>query len=102
MAGLNARFGDLFVGVCACHPPSPPISMGGTIIGGLSSIQVESSSQARTGDIGIGYCGHPTIIVGGSSTSQGGGAGKARTGDVVAGCISGIIITGAGTAQTGG
>jgi len=31
MPGI-ARLTDIFVGVCACHPPLPPIPMGGTIV----------------------------------------------------------------------
>ena len=91
----HARIGDVFVGVCCCHPPIPCIGSAGVIVTGASNTATENSSDARVGDIGIGFCGHPTVIVSGSGTVSIEGNSNARVGDAVAGCITGIIVTGA-------
>ena len=100
MAVSMARVTDLWIGVCACHPPSPPIPMAGLII--LSSFDgsAQSLGTARFGDITIGFCGHPGIIVTSSSVSTLDNRGKARRGDIVVGCNIGVIVGGAGTCVT--
>lgn len=98
----TSRIGDAGVGLCACHPPSPPIPMTGVIISGASSHKVENSSVARIGDIVLGVCGHTGVLVGGSSNSKSEGSGIVRVGDSFVGCFSGVITTGAGSDNTGG
>jgi len=91
----HARIGDVFVGVCCCHPPASCVGAAGIIVTGASNVTTENSSDARIGDIGVGFCGHPTVIVSGSDTVTIEGDSNARIGDAVAGCIIGAIVTGA-------
>jgi len=91
----HARMGDMFVGVCCCHPPIPCIGSAGVIVTGASKTTTEYLPDARIGDVGIGFCGHPTVIVSGSGTVTIEGSSNARVGDAVAGCIVGVIVTGA-------
>jgi len=88
-----ARIGDAFVGICICHPT--PIGMTGIIVTGASISTCESSPITRIGDIGIGVCGHITMIVTGAEKCVVEGSPPARIGDAVAGCINGLIVTGA-------
>ena len=92
MAGI-ARITDIWVGVCSCHPPLPPIAMGGVIVTGSSNSSSNNLGQARIGDVTIGYCGHPGVIVTGSNVSKANNIGLARLGDAVVGCNIGVIST---------
>ena len=87
---------DIFVGVCAWHPPSPPIPMGGAIVTGSGNSNGNELGLARNTDIVIGYCGHPGTIVSGSGDININNLGAARTGDVVVGWIIGTLVTGSG------
>jgi len=91
----HVRIGDIFAGVCCCHPPIPCIGMAGVIVTGAGKTITENSPDSRIGDIGVGFCGHPTVIVSGSDTTTIENSPNARIGDVVAGCINGALITGA-------
>jgi len=75
--------------------------MVGFIITGSGDEKMEYLGEARRFDLGFGFCGHPTFIVGGSTTADTNNIAKARVGDAVAGCIVGVMITGAGTGKTG-
>ncbi len=90
----NVRVGDIFVGVCCCHPPIPCIPSAGAIVTGSSVCSMDGLPTSRVGDIGVGFCGHPTVIVSGSSVVSIDSANAARTGDAVAGCICGALVTG--------
>jgi uncharacterized Zn-binding protein involved in type VI secretion len=69
--------------------------MAGVIVTGASRTSTENSPNSRIGDIGVGFCGHPTVIVSGSGTTTIENSPDARVGDAVAGCIVGALITGA-------
>ena len=75
--------------------------MVGFIITGSGDEKMEYLGEARIFDIGFGFCGHPTMIVAGSPTANTNSRAKARVGDMVAGCIVGVMVTGAGTGLTG-
>jgi len=96
------RVGDVFVGTCCCHPPIPCIGMAGVIVSGASNAKIENASAARVGDIGIGYCGHPTVLVTGSGAASSASSDNSRIGDAVAGCILGAMVTGASKTDIGG
>ena len=98
----SSRIGDMFVGVCCCHPPIPCIGMAGLIVTGSPDTDTEESPQARVGDIGIGFCGHSTMIVAGSPTVEVNSRDAARVGDPVSGCITGAMVTGADTVKKDG
>jgi len=91
----DARTGDIFAGVCCCKPHPKCVNMVGIIVNGCDSASSKGLQEARVGDIGIGSCGHPTLIITGSSTVTINNQANARVGDLVAGCINGVIITGA-------
>lgn len=93
MPGI-ARTTDIFVGVCDCHPPLPPIPMGGTIVTSSENTIANNLGVARLTDIVVGYCGHIGLIVSASEDIKVNGLGIARVGDAVAGCLTGIISTG--------
>lgn len=90
----------IFVKNC-CHPPIPCIATAGVIVTGSGDHTVDGSAQARTGDIGVAFCGHLTVIVSGSGQSDTNGRGKARAGDPVAACPVGAIVSGTGKEDTG-
>ena len=75
--------------------------MVGVIVTGSGDDKMEYLGEARRTDLGIGYCGHATLIVGGSPTADTNNLAKARVGDAVAGCIIGVMVTGAGSGRTG-
>jgi len=91
----DARMGDIFVGVCCCKPHTHCVPMAGIIVISSENTSSKNLQEARVGDIGIGYCGHPAIIITGSDTVTINNQANARVGDLVAGCINGIIVTGA-------
>ncbi|MCK5015816.1 MAG: hypothetical protein KAS32_01990 [Candidatus Peribacteraceae bacterium] len=95
------RINDMFVGTCCCHSKPTCIDIAGLLIVGNAVHVVEGSPQSRVGDMGIGFCGHPTILVTGSPTNFSGGPPKGRIGDTVTGCVTGIMVTGAGTDNSG-
>jgi len=101
----NSRLFDLYAGVTPLppHPPIPPPPMVGAIIALCSGDHtVESFSQATIGSMGLDNCMiHVTFIVAGSGTSKTNGKAKARVGDPVVGGTIGVMVTGAGTEQTG-
>ena len=94
------RVTDMWVGVCNCHPPSPPIPMTGFVITGSGDVSANNLGMARIGDIVIGTCGHVGTIVTGSSVSKANNIGKARSGDLVAGCTIGTLVGGSGDCVT--
>lgn len=87
------RTRDLFVGVCVCH--RTPVSMAGILITGASKSVCEGLPISRIGDIGIGFCGHPTLLITGASKSVCEGSSISRIRDLVGGCIIGTMVTGA-------
>jgi len=95
----SARIGDIWAGICCCHPPIPCIGMTGFIITGSPNSISGSSPQARLLDITIGACGHTGVIVTASPNTLTNSLGKARVGDAVTGCNIGTIITGFPTHQ---
>jgi uncharacterized Zn-binding protein involved in type VI secretion len=96
-----ARVTDAFAGVCTCHPPSPPIGMGGVIITGSNDVLSNSLGNARLGDFVIGFCGHFGIITSSSDLVETNEIGNARTGDAVVGCLIGTIVGGSGNVECG-
>jgi len=51
---LSARtFGDIWVGICCCHPPIPCIGMAGPIITGSPNTKSGNLPQARLVDMTI-------------------------------------------------
>lgn len=99
---LSARaFGDIWVGICCCHPPIPCIGMVGPIITGAITAKSGGQPQARLTDMTIGGCGHPGIIVSGSAVEKTEGRPSARLGDSVTGCNIGVIATGNSTHDIG-
>jgi hypothetical protein len=87
------RVGDIFTGTCFCH--STPVGMSGIIVKGAGKSICEGSPIGRIGDLGIGFCGHPTLLVSGASKSICEGSPISRIGDNVSGCIVGSMVTGA-------
>ena len=96
-----SRIGDIWTGICCCHPPAPCISMSGPIIIGSPNQSSSGFKVSRLSDMVIGYCGHPGKIVTSSINNFSNGLGKARIGDTVTGCTIGKIITGNNLHQTG-
>lgn len=90
----SARVGDMWVGICCCHPPFPCISMTGVIITGSPNSISGGASQARLIDTVIGACGHTGVIVTASPNVETNSLGKARVGDSTTGCLIGTIVTG--------
>lgn len=102
MAERNvARLTDVFVGVCMCHPPAPPIPMTGIIITRSDDVKTNELGNARKGDIVLGACGHIGLIVEGSDTVQVDSIGVARAGAAVVGCLIGTIVSGSDTVVAG-
>ncbi|MCK5019536.1 MAG: hypothetical protein KAS32_20925 [Candidatus Peribacteraceae bacterium] len=95
------RVTDMFVGTCCCHSDPTCIGMSGMLIAGNAIQQVEGKSQSRVSDMGMGFCGHPTFLITGSGTNFSSGPAKSRTGDSVTGCVTGVMITGASTENSG-
>jgi len=95
-----ARYGDVWSGICCCHPPIPCIGMSGIIIQSSEDTKINNKGSARLGDIVIGSCGHTGIIVTASSTVKVNNKGKARVGDVVSGCCQGTIVSGSPNVET--
>ena len=87
-----SRIGDVFVGICHCKHKK---KTAGILITGASRTTCENPADCRVGDIGISICKHPTIIVTGSGTVTIENQADARVSDVVAGCVTGIVVTGA-------
>jgi uncharacterized Zn-binding protein involved in type VI secretion len=94
-----ARVTDLFAGVCACHPPLPPIGMTGVVVTGSGNVKSNGLGNARVGDIVIGFCGHFGIIVNGSPTVRSNEIGNAKFGSAVVGCLIGTIVAGSGNVE---
>lgn len=90
-----ARVGDVCVGTCAGHPPSPPIPMSGKILTGSGTTMIEGKPVARVGDTVMGDCGHTGTIVKGSSATVADGKPVARIGDSVSGVFTATIVAGA-------
>ena len=99
---LSARtFGDIWVGICCCHPPIPCVGMAGPIITGSPDAKTGGLPQARLTDMTIGYCGHPGVIVSGSALQKTNGLPTARLSDSVTGCNIGVVATGNPTHEVG-
>jgi hypothetical protein len=92
----KSRVGDIFAGVCCCHPPIPCIGMAGIIVTGCGCNNTDDRVSAIVGSLGVGFCGHPTVIVAGSGVTNCEGSSEARVGDPVVGCIIGAMVTGSG------
>lgn len=91
----SARVGDIWTGICCCHPPYPCIPMAGFIVQGSPDITSAASAQARLSDITIGGCGHSgTLIPPTSPTVLGNSLQKATFGTGVTGCNQGTVVTG--------
>ena len=81
----NARFSDIWVGICICHPPIPVVGMAGPIVTASPNVITNNLGQARLTDVVIGFCGHPGIIVSASGDTNVNSLGTARIGDTVVG-----------------
>jgi hypothetical protein len=90
----SSRVGDLWTGICCCHPPYPCIPMGGYIVVGSPDIQSTGSAQGRLSSLTVGFCGHPGTVVSGSPTVLGNNLQKATIGSTVTGCNIGTVVTG--------
>lgn len=101
MPGAVSRVTDMWIGICCCHSKPTCIPMGGFIITGSSDAVSAGLSNARVGDITIGYCGHVGMVVTGSGSNLTNSLGKSTTGSVVTGCNIGMVITGSPTHTTG-
>lgn len=97
-----AKIGSVGVGICAGHPPLPPIPMVGTIITGSPNVKAGNISCAYNTSIVLGTCGHVGIIVTSSSTVNINNLNKARVGSTFVGIFTGTITTGDGTVIVGG
>lgn len=85
----------MFSGVCCCKPHKHCVPMTGIIVTGCATVTNANQSNAVVTDVGIGMCGHATMIATGSPTVTCNNLANARVGDAVAGCINGVLITGA-------
>ncbi len=86
------RVGDLWTGVCVCHPI--PIPMSGVIITGSDNVITNNRRTARLYDLTIGFCGHCGIIITGSRTTFVNQRNCAGLTDQVTGCNVGQIVSG--------
>lgn len=93
-----ARKGDLFVGVCT---PCLLATVTGVLIGDAKKGRGNKRKISLKGGIGVGFCGHTTMIVGGSGTVRMEGRRVARIGTPVACDIRGQIITGSHNIKIG-
>lgn len=75
--------------------------MSGILISGSDNVDTEGKATVRLGDIGLGACGHTTVVVTSSRTVEVNNRGVARVGDMVAGDIVGVIVTGASRSEAG-
>lgn len=98
----NARFSDIWVGICLIHPPAPIIGMAGPIVTASPNVKINNLGQARLTDVVLGFCGHPGIIVSASGDTITNSLGTARSGDAVSGCVIGVISTSSGNTLTNG
>jgi len=89
-----SRLGDMWTGICCCHPPYPCIPMSGWIVTGSPNIQSTGAGQGRLSDLTIGACGHPGTVVTGNPTVVGNSLQKATVGSTVTGCNIGNVVTG--------
>jgi uncharacterized Zn-binding protein involved in type VI secretion len=96
-----ARVTDAFAGVCVCHPPAPPIPMGGVVMTGSNNVLSNGLGNARIGDFVIGFCGHFGVISSGSGIVKANEIGNARNGDPVVGCLIGVLVSGSGNVECG-
>ncbi len=90
----SSRVGDLWTGVCCCHPPAPCIPMVGFIVTGSPDTRSTASAQGRLSDLTVGVCGHPGTVVTGSPTVLANNLQKATIGSIVTGCNIGTVVTG--------
>ena len=90
----DARFSDVFVGICFCHPPIPVIPSTGMILTSAPTVYTDCLGQARMSDIVLGFCGHIGMIATGSGSTYTNNLPEARVGDTVVGSIIGNIMTG--------
>ena len=96
MSKACARKGDLWAGVCVCHPPIPVIGMAGPIVTASGHTVVDNKGDARLLDATVGFCGHPGVIVSASRNTQTDHRGQARVTSAVVGCVIGAVVTGSG------
>lgn len=84
MVGI-ARKDDRTDGTCFHPSHDPPLSTGGTITTGSSSVSLNGKPIARKGDTVVADCGHSSEITSGSQsvTSAGLGEDIARLNDAV-------------------
>jgi len=96
----HARFGDIAVGVCICHPiPIPTIAILVTFSG---DVITNSRGTVRCADIGITPCGHIGVVVTCSGDVITNERGTARCGDALVGCFNGVIATCSGDTYSNG
>jgi len=94
-----ARAGDIFIGTCS---QCDGASVVGYLLGDSATVFGDGQKVALDGGIGMGVCGHMTIIMGGSSTVMADGKKVAMIGTQVANSISGTIVSGSPTINIGG
>jgi|LSQX01.3.fsa_nt_gb hypothetical protein len=97
-----ATIGSVGVGVCAGHPPFPPIPMVGIIVTGSSTVMAGNIGCAYNTSIVLGSCGHIGIIVTSSSSVSINNLDKSRIGSTFVGIFTGIITTGDSSVIVGG
>ena len=102
MAG-NAKIGDMCMGSCPCHPPSPPIPYTATWIVGAGTVLTNGAGTVNATGMAIGSCGHPVVVLSFSGTVLAEGSGVHRLGDSGQGCNNvATTITGSGDVISGG
>lgn len=87
--------GDIGVGICPAHYPSP-IPFTTTFSRGVSTVSAYGKNIITIGGSGNSSCGHDTVALTGSSTVFAGGMGVHRVGDTGIGSGGGTY-----TATTG-
>jgi len=94
MGTSTCRITDIGVGVCACHPPAPPIPTIGMLITGAATVTDDMFMTSRVTDVIIHMCGHPSLMITGSMTVEKEAFASSRIADLYVGCVIGLTITG--------
>lgn len=97
---LQARIGDIGVGICPCH--IFPVSYITTFVSGAVTGFTNGPNDAIVGTVGVSSCGHPTIAMTGSTTTLIEGMPAHRVGDMGANCGPYTVVTGSPNTIVGG
>lgn len=90
-----SRMTDLVVGICCCHSKPKCRPTAGIIITSASLTNSQSFNNARVLDLVVTFCGHIGFVVSGFEQINIEERSTSHVGSVVAGCITGIVVTGA-------